>query len=114
PPPPKPGVVAVQEKADEPDREEAKFKKEFAELMKDEGLLVFRITRKPDRILEEMTLTGLKPMVGRLTDYALKHWLSERPPVGKGKERGSGKAPDTPRRNESPPPPRPDQPLKDR
>jgi hypothetical protein len=110
--PPKPAVVAVQEKADAQDKEEAKFKKEFAELMKDEGLLVFRITRKPDRILEEMTLTGLKPTVGRLTDYGLKQWLSAHPRVGKVKE-GSGTAPDRPRRND-PPPPRPDQPLKDR
>src|SRR5262249_53544179 len=102
-PPPRPGFVAVQEKADAPDREAARFKKEFAELMKDEGLLVFRVTRKPDRILEEARLTGLKPMVGRLTDYALKHWLEARPRATKGRE-DSSKTPDSPPRRDDPPP----------
>src|SRR5207253_4728067 len=72
-PPPAPGqVVAVAEDKDNvADREEAKFKKQFGEMLKNEGLLILRVTRKPDRVMAEATLTDLKPTVARLTDFSL-------------------------------------------
>jgi hypothetical protein len=77
--PPAPGQVlaVVEDKEDVADREEAKFKQQFGEALKKEGLLIMRVTRKPGRVLAEMTLTDLKPTVARLTDFGLKAWLSE-------------------------------------
>jgi hypothetical protein len=59
--------------------EEDRMKKELAKLLEKEGLLIIRVTRKRDRIRSEAILTDLKPMVGRLVDYALQYFLSESP-----------------------------------
>ena len=52
------------------------MKKELINLLKKEGLLVIRSTRKEDRFVSEMLLTDLKPFVGELTDFGLKQWLT--------------------------------------
>ena len=87
------------------DREEAKFKKQFGEMLKDEGLAIFRIVRKPGRVMAEMTLTDLKPTVARLTDFGLKTWRLEGPGRGKVRESSSGPSQGSPPRPKDSPPP---------
>jgi len=104
--PPEPGrVFAVAEDKEVADREEAKFKKQFGEMLKDEGLLILRVTRKPDRAMAEMTLTDLKPTVARLTDFGLKTRLQAEPGRGKVRESSSGSPQGSPPRPKDSPPP---------
>lgn len=74
PPPPKRRQAA-------PVREEDPLKKEMSKLLAKEGLLIVRVTRQPDRILAEVTLTDLKPMVARLTDFLLIRYFAEAAPA---------------------------------
>jgi len=88
-PPPREGDSPAEAKAVQParpgapaiaDRGEEQVKKQLGEILKEEGLLIFRITRKPDRMMAEMTLTDLKPTVRRLVDFGLRTWMSEARP----------------------------------
>lgn len=92
-PPARPGKAAAAppDKLTAPDPREDPGLKELARLLNKEGLLVVRVTRKPDHILEEITLGGLKPMVANLTDFALKQFL---PPPRFSGSRG-GRPPET-------------------
>ena len=65
----------------QPRTEEDQVKKEMAKLLEKEGLLIIRVTRKPDRILAETMLTDLKPIVGRLVDFVLLYYLKSSPPA---------------------------------
>src|SRR5262249_4726177 len=70
-------VVVGEDRRDTADHAEAQIKKQFGEILKDEGLAILRIVRKPDRVMAEIQLTDLKPTVARLTDFGLKMWLQE-------------------------------------
>jgi len=83
PPPERRRDAVRDEKAAQPDhkREEAAFMKELDRALADDGLIVLSVTRQKDRIMEDITWTGLKPGVARLTDLAFKWYLHERPAV---------------------------------
>jgi hypothetical protein len=53
------------------------IEKEFRRVLEKEGLVVVSLSRRKDRLVEELTWTGLKPAVGELTNLALKYWLSD-------------------------------------
>src|SRR5262249_24061853 len=83
PPPERRRAAVRDEKAAQPDHktEEAAFMKELDRALAGDGLIVLSVTRQKDRIMEDITWTGLKPGVARLTDLAFKWDLHERPPA---------------------------------
>src|SRR5262249_40778025 len=56
--------------------EDERVRKEVARLLEGEGLLVLRVTRHPDRVLAEATLTDLQRVVPRLADFALMRFAA--------------------------------------
>jgi hypothetical protein len=73
-PPQRGQVFVVAEDKQAADPAEATFKKQLGETLKNEGLLILRVVRKPDRMMAEMQMTDLKPTVARLTDFGLMMW----------------------------------------
>jgi hypothetical protein len=81
-----------------PDGRGERVPKELADLIAQQGLLVMHVTRGQDRILEEITLTDLKPMVGKLTDLALQWFRPGEAPRRPRPERPPGTEPAVPPR----------------
>jgi hypothetical protein len=70
----KPKVTETVEKPKE-------LPKELKQLIDKEELLIGRVTRKGERILEEWTLSGMKPLVGGMVQFALEMSLQRRAPA---------------------------------
>lgn len=75
---PKPGLQEDKPKIIETVEKPFEMPKEFKALLDKEELLVIRVSRKDDRILEEWTLPGLKPLVGGMVQFALEMSLQHR------------------------------------
>jgi hypothetical protein len=76
-PPPggKEGGIQVEVVDVAPSKEFAQVKKELEKLLAKEEPLVLSITRKDDRLQEEIKIGGLKPLVAKLTDLLIEHHL---------------------------------------
>lgn len=94
---------AKPDEKDPPRREkpevEVGIPKELTKLLEKEELLIIRVTRKDDRILEVGTLPGLKPLVSEMVDFGMKYWMMQSG-AEKGGKKGEFKEP---KRSDDPP-----------
>jgi hypothetical protein len=80
-PPPRPErkvTVTVTEGPADHDETEVRLKKELGKLLAGEEPLVVNVTRTDERIQAEATVGGLKPLVARLTDFAIEKLMPVR------------------------------------